>query len=68
MAFWFLLVVTAFFFIWLITGNSASLTPTVLTLIGISATTALGAVAIDASKRTADQNQITQITADQNHL
>ncbi|HEY3566873.1 MAG TPA: hypothetical protein VGP73_02980 [Thermoanaerobaculia bacterium] len=68
MALWFLLVVAAFFFIWLITGNSASLTPTVLTLIGISATTALGSVAIDAGKRTADQNQMTQIVANQNNL
>ncbi len=68
MAFWFLLVVAAFFFIWLITGNTASLTPTVLTLIGISATTALGSVAIDANKRTADQNKITQIVAHQNNL
>jgi len=68
MAFWFLLSVAAFFFIWSITGNLASLTPSVLTLIGISATTALGAVAIDASKRTADQNQLTQMVSDQNRL
>jgi len=68
MAFWFGLAVVAFSFIWLITGNLASLTPSVLTLIGISATTGLGAVAIDASKRAADQNRLAQIIADRNRL
>jgi hypothetical protein len=68
MAFWFFLVVTAFFFIWLVTGNLSSLTPSVLTLIGISAATGLGAVAIDANKRGADVAQRDQLAADQARL
>ncbi len=68
MAFWFFLVVTAFFFIWLVTGNLSSLTPSVLILIGISAATGLGAVAIDANKRGADVAQRDQLVDDQARL
>jgi len=50
MAFWFSIVLASFLFIWLITGNYDLITAGVLGLIGISATTALGAVTIDNSK------------------
>ena len=48
MAFWFFLVVAAFIFLWLITGRGDldTINPTILTLIGISAGTALGAALI----------------------
>jgi hypothetical protein len=47
MAVWFVLVIGAFVFIWLVTGASDTITPTVLGLLGIGAATALGAAAID---------------------
>jgi len=49
MALWFVLVVAAFLFIWLVTGNYDTINETVLVLIGIGAGTALGAAAVDAS-------------------
>jgi hypothetical protein len=50
MAFWFFLVIASYVFIWMVTGARDTLTTSVLALIGISAATALGATAIDASK------------------
>ena len=50
MAFWFVLVISAYVFLWLVTGTLDTLTTTVLTLIGIGAGTALGAEVQDASK------------------
>lgn len=50
MAWWFFWVITSFVFIWQITGAYDIITPSALGLIGISASTALGAVAIDVSK------------------
>ena len=58
MAFWFSLMLGAFLFIWLITGNYDIITPGVLGLIGISATTALGAVTIGDSKNQSAINEI----------
>lgn len=51
MAFWFFLVATAFVFLWLITGRGDldTINSTVLTLIGISAGTALGAAFITSN-------------------
>jgi hypothetical protein len=51
MAFWFFLVITGFFFLWLITGRGDldTINPTVLTLTGISAATALGAALITSN-------------------
>ena len=51
MAFWFLLVIGSFFYIYLITGALDIITTEILGLIGIGAGTALGAAAIDAGKR-----------------
>ena len=48
MAFWFVLTVGSFMFIYLITGASDTVTTSVLALIGISAGTFLGAAVIDA--------------------
>jgi hypothetical protein len=48
MAFWFLLVIGAFFFIWLITVADDTIPASVLALIGIGAGAALGSALIDA--------------------
>lgn len=48
MAFWFFLVIASFFFLWVLTGAMDTLNNSVLILIGISATTAIGAAIIDA--------------------
>jgi hypothetical protein len=56
MAFWFFVVIATFYFLWLVTGrgDTDTINGTVLTLIGISAGTALGSAVIS-------QNQ-TQVT------
>lgn len=51
MAFWLFVVVASFLLIWMITGDTDTITESVLILIGISAGTALGATAIDSSKK-----------------
>ncbi|HLG16445.1 MAG TPA: hypothetical protein VJH03_18360 [Blastocatellia bacterium] len=50
MAFWFLVVVSAYCLIWLITGASDTISGSVLALIGIGSGTALGAAVVDVSK------------------
>jgi hypothetical protein len=65
MAFWFTLTVISFLFIWLITDAYNVLTPTVLTLMGISATTSISAAVIDNSKQ---QDLLNQTITQQNDL
>jgi hypothetical protein len=50
MAFWFYLVSASYFLLWLITGDTDTITSSVLSLIGISAGTALGATIVDSGK------------------
>jgi hypothetical protein len=50
MAFWFFIVISAYFVLWMITGDKDTITNSVVVLIGISAGTALGAAVVDASK------------------
>jgi hypothetical protein len=50
MAFWFFLVIASYFFLWIVSGDMDTLNASVLTLIGISAVTALGAAFVDAAK------------------
>jgi hypothetical protein len=50
MAFWFYIVIAAYFYVWLITGEYNTLTNSVLALIGISATTGLAAVYVNKQK------------------
>ena len=50
MAFWFILIVVAFVYIWLVTGSWESVTGSVLGLMGIGAGTALSAAVIDSNK------------------
>ena len=64
MAFWFLLVVISFLFIWLTTGQHDTLPQQVLTLIGIGTGTALGSALIDSSKRTESQSSVASLEAE----
>jgi hypothetical protein len=50
MAWWFYLVIAAFLYIWLVTGQANTLTSSVLALIGISAGTGLAAAFVDQQK------------------
>jgi hypothetical protein len=50
MAFWFFLVIASYFFLWIVSGEMDTLNVSVLTLIGISAVTALGSAFVDAAK------------------
>jgi hypothetical protein len=51
MAWWFFLLVVGYVFIWLVTGEADSIAPSLLGLVGISAATALAAVAITSPLR-----------------
>jgi hypothetical protein len=59
MAFWFFLVIGAFFFLWVIIGDTDTLNSSVLGLIGISASTALAAAFVDSGKRLPQQVNLT---------
>lgn len=52
LAFWSLLVIAAYVFIWMITEELDTITGSVLTLLGIGSATALGATVIDQGKTT----------------
>src|SRR5215813_14739143 len=56
---------TSYVFIWMVTGDVNTITGTVLGLIGISATTALGSVLIDNGKSSDSQSQFTALQAEQ---
>ena len=68
MAFWFFVAVASFVLIWLITSNRDSLTPEVLTLLGISTATALGAAVIGANKAGGDENKKQALDQEQKTL
>jgi hypothetical protein len=51
LGFWFFLVVSAYLFLWLITGELNTITDSVLALIGIGSATALGASLIDTGQQ-----------------
>lgn len=51
MAFWFFLVIASFVLIWMVIGETDTITSGVLVLLGVSAGTALGATVVDSSKR-----------------
>ncbi|MFH0823060.1 MAG: hypothetical protein V2B18_09955, partial [Pseudomonadota bacterium] len=55
MASWFFVVLAAYTYIWMVTGDLGGLTPSVLTLMGISTATCLGSALVDSSSRTVDQ-------------
>ena len=51
MAFWTILVLGGFVFLWLVLDETDAMTSSAVTLIGISGSTALGAVLVDSGKR-----------------
>lgn len=63
MAFWFFLVISAYIFMWLITGELDTITDSILALIGIGAGTALGSALID-SNANADSAEKTATVVD----
>jgi len=50
MAWWFFLILIGFSYIWLVTGDNDTITPALLALMGISAATAVAAVAISPAE------------------
>ncbi len=69
MAFWFLLICMSYIVIWLVTDTLDTITPSLLGLMGISATTALGEAMIDTNStmssaltRTTLQSQLGAVT------
>ena len=67
MAVWFFLILSAFLFIWIVTGQYDSITPQVLGLMGIATGTALGAAVIDDNKNRAATNELTDMHPLQSH-
>jgi len=53
MAWWFFLIIAAFFTLWVVTKDTDTINASALTLMGISAGTALGSAVIDAGKSSA---------------
>jgi hypothetical protein len=68
MAWWFYVVVAAFLYIWLLTGQANTLTASVLALIGISAGTGLAAIFVDQQKASALASQRTSLVIEQKAL
>lgn len=64
MAWWFYLVVASYLYIWLITGETNTLSASVLGLIGISAGTGLSAIFVDQKKISDEQSQLAQLQAE----
>lgn len=67
MAFWFFLVIGAFFFLWVIIGDTDTLNSSVLGLIGISASTALAAAFVDSGRpaAAADESDLPAVNLSQ---
>lgn len=68
MAFWFLLIYTAYVVVWLITGALDTITPSLLALMGISAATGLSEAVIDSGKDAASQSQAQDLVAERRVL
>jgi hypothetical protein len=68
MAFWFFLVIGSLVYIYLITGDYNTITEQALILIGIGTGTALGAAAIDASKRSEADSQLNTLLPQESKL
>jgi len=68
MAWWLFVILAAYLFIGLMTGNYLSMTAQAVALLGISAATAVGAVAIDQTRRSGAEDQKSALTAEQTTL
>jgi hypothetical protein len=64
MGFWFFLVVSSFFFIWIVIGELPEIPPSILALIGIASGTALGAAAIDTNKRSGAKTELLKLQSE----
>jgi hypothetical protein len=58
MAWWFFIIFASYMLIWIVVGDRDTLSSSALALLGISSATALGAVSIDASKKTDAKTQL----------
>jgi hypothetical protein len=63
MFYWFALTIGCYVVIWIITGDRDTINNDVLTVMGISAATFLGAVVIDSSKKAQAQSQLPDAAA-----
>jgi hypothetical protein len=68
MAFWGILVLLAFTAVWVLTGTMERIPPQTLVLLGISAATGLGAIAIGDNKRSEAKNKLAKLTEEQQTL
>lgn len=68
MAFWFLLVYSAYVVVWLITGALDTITPSLLALIGISAGTGLSEALIDSGKNSESNGRSQDLAAEKRVL
>ena len=68
MTFWFLIIVAAYLFIFIVTGATDTVTTSVLGLMGISAGTGLAARAVDNSKRAQAQAELDKLKTEQAKL
>jgi hypothetical protein len=57
MAWWFFLIAFGYVMIWLISGDQDTITPSLLTLMGISSATALGSVLIESTSSSVEPSQ-----------
>lgn len=68
MAWWFILIIASYITIWLITGDRDTITSSLLVLMGISAGTALGSIAIDAGSDQRAKEERDDLTAEKAKL
>jgi hypothetical protein len=68
MAVWFFIVIGSFVFIWLITGDTNTITEQALVLIGIGTGTALGAAAIDSNKYGSTNTELAELRLKERNL
>jgi hypothetical protein len=64
MAFWFILVVGSFLYIWQVTGAGETITTGILALVGIGSATVLGASSIDENKQNEKAAKIDALKAE----
>jgi hypothetical protein len=68
MAWWFFIILTTFVYLWIVTGHIPTVSGQALALMGISATTGLGAVLIDSNKVSSEAMQVNSLTVEQSAL
>jgi len=64
MAWWFFLMLSGFIFIWLVTGDRDSISPSLLGLMGISAATAVAGVAVSRQEARASRGWWSDLVSD----